>query len=475
MKFRFKPKYLKVLQTDFLVVSAVLLSVFLWSCDPENVIVDKPVNDSVPVTDNLPKGLLYVYDDAALAEITINATVDEWNKLLQWFDMNPDNEEYIVTDFEFKKGKYLHKADSTGLRLRGNTSRRRPEGNKGEVHNPQNPDWKHASFSVKFNKYVKGRKIADQEKINLKWHKDDAMYVREMYCYDLFERAGVWTAPQASYSKLNVRVGNVSAYYGVYLMVEPVDNEFLQNRLAYFGDDQGFLWKANWGADFASADKNKMGLENVTLENTFTPVYDLKTREADIQLAKTQLADFITKFNSKKDADFEQWLTSVMDVELFLKTYAVNVLCGMWDDYWNNKNNFYFYFNSVGRFFFIPYDYDNTLGTSLIMKDAGRQNVLSWGQYSHPLVRKIIDIEKYKNFYLQFLRTLVHPDNDYFYVSKSKARILHWHQLIDEYISNDTGEDMEIIDRPASWGNCGFYRLLDDSNNFFVLKAASIP
>lgn len=441
---------------------------FLWSCDPESIIDNSNNND-------LPKGLHYVYDDESLPEINIKISVDEWNKLLAWFDMNPDNEEYIVTNFSFKKDNNIHKADSTGLRLRGNTSRRRPEGNKGEKHNPQSPDWKHASFSVKFNKHIKGQKIAGQEKINLKWHKDDAMYVREMYCYDLFERAGVWTAPQASYTKLHLNVDKVSAYYGIYLMVEPVDNEFLKNRKQQFGDDQGFLWKANWGADFISADKNKMGLENITLSNTYTPVYDLKSRETDIQLAKTQLADFITKFNNKSGDDFEQWLVSTMDVELFLKTYAVNILCGMWDDYWNNKNNFYFYFNSSGKFFFIPYDYDNTLGTSLLMSDAGRQSVLNWGQKSHPLVRKVLAIEKYKNFYLQFLKNMINPENDLFYVTKSKTRIRNWHKLIENNISNDTGEDMEIIDKPASWGNCGFYRLLDDSNNFFVIKAASIP
>jgi len=109
------------------------------------------------------------------------------------------------------------------------------------------------------------------------------------------------------------------------------------------------------------------------------------------------------------------------------------------------------------------------------MNDAGRQDVLNWGSKSHPLVRKILAIEKYKNFYLQFLRNMIHPDNDLFYVNKSKARIRNWHQLIGNHIANDTGEDMEIADRPASWGNCGFYRLLDDSNNFFVIKAASIP
>jgi spore coat protein CotH len=52
-----------------------------------------------------------------------------------------------------------------------------------------------------------------------------------------------------------------------------------------------------------------------------------------------------------------------MDVDLFLKTYAVSVIVGMWDDYWaDNGNNYYFYFDSDGKVYFIPYDYDNSMG-----------------------------------------------------------------------------------------------------------------
>ena len=63
-----------------------------------------------------------------------------------------------------------------------------------------------------------------------------------------------------------------------------------------------------------------------------------------------------------------------------LKTYAVNVMVGMWDDYWNNSNNFYFYFDGVKKILFHSYDYDNTLGTSLLMTDSGIQNPLILGK-----------------------------------------------------------------------------------------------
>ena len=47
--------------------------------------------------------------------------------------------------------------------------------------------------------------------------------------------------------------------------------------------------------------------------------------------------------------------------------------------------------------------------------------------------------------------------------------------MINQYVSNDTGEDMRILDLPASWGNHSEYRLLiDGSNNYFRVKTATI-
>ena len=166
-----------------------------------------------------------------------------------------------------------------------------------------------------------------------------------------------------------------------------------------------------------------------------------------------------------------------MDVDLFLKTYAVNVTLGMWDDYWSNSNNFYFYFDSDDKFYFIPYDYDNTLGTSLLMVDSGLQNPLQWGKSSeNPLVAKILTIPEYKTQYLKYLNDLVDKKYDLFYATYSQQRILKWRSKIANYISNDTGEDMTIQDLPANWGNQSRYRLLNnDQNNFFSVKANSIP
>lgn len=442
--------------------------------DPE--IIPDP-KDSISTDTIQYYGINYVYDIKGFPVINLTVSTKQWNQLLSNYDMNPNNEEYIAGDFSFSKDDKLAKFDSIGIRIRGNTSRRRPEGVKGEAHNSLNPDWHHASFSIKLNKFVKGQKMQGVEKMNLKWFKDDGMYVRELYCYDLFERFGVWTAPQSSYCRVSIKIREDSklVYYGVYQLLEPVDEEYLKNRATKFPDSKGNLWKANYGADFVNTDRSRMGLENVTLTSTYTPVYDLKTNDKNLEAAKDQLVEFMSSFKNKNGAEFQQWLITRLDVELFLKTYAVNVICGMWDDYWVNSNNFYFYFDSAGKFYFIPYDYDNTLGTSFLMKDSGRQDLLNWGNKNNNLVKKIIDIPEYQTLFKSYIKMLTDPKNKLFHVDASKQRILNWHKMIQNHITNDTGEDMELKDVPASWGNCGFYRLLDNNNNFFVIRAANIP
>ena len=55
------------------------------------------------------------------------------------------------------------------------------------------------------------------------------------------------------------------------------------------------------------------------------------------------------------------------------------------------------------------------------------------------------------------------------------ARIKAWQDKIRDYVSNDTGEDMSIHDRPASWGNHGEYRIMEAGpDNFFSVKIGVI-
>ncbi|GEP50141.1 hypothetical protein FNO01nite_08130 [Flavobacterium noncentrifugens] len=421
--------------------------------------------------------------------ITLQFSEAQWNKILTNFDLNPQNEKKVVAAFTFSSREVNIQLDSIGLKLKGNTSRRRPEGAFGQLHNAQNPDWHHCHFSLDFSKNRPNQLFYGRNKLALKWFKDDAAYAREIYSYDLFRRFGIWTAPLASYCRVYIKVdGTQLANYGVYAMIESVDEDFIRERQGYWSAAVGDMWKGGFGSDGNKADfvqTASMGIEDVTL-NPATSVfyaYDLKTNEDNLVSAKANLTQFISDLNSKTGIDFKNWISSKMDVPLFMRTYAVNVVLGMWDDYWGNGNNFYFYFSPNGKAYFIPYDYDNTLGTSLLISNSGTQNPLGWGTTGKPLITKILTIPEYQILYKNAIKELINPNNNYFSATKSMARIRVWHEKINLYVANDTGEDMVIEDKPASWGNQPNYRLLSGNNqagnngpaNFFSSRAANIP
>ena len=434
-------------------------------------------------------GIAYVWDENVIPEITIHMTKDEWNRLLKRYDEFDHNVDYFHADFTYKKGDQVHFIEDGGVRLRGNTSRRRPEGNGGQMHNSSDPDWHHCHFGINFRKYHKDNDhtVNGIRKVNLKWFKDDPCYVRELYCYDLFRRYGIWTAAHDVYCRvwLDIEGDAEPAYYGVYEMIEPVDDKFIEKRLdGMFENEDGFLWKCVYGvggpADLRSADDNSNRF-NWDQDNGVNYTYEFKGDEEDFAAAKEQLRDFILKLVGKGEESFYKWINEVCDVELLLKTYAVNVALGMWDDMWNNGNNYYLYFNTTDKFdyevFFIPYDYDNTLGTSSncgVQSDAGRQDPYNWGD-SGLLMERMMRFDDFKQIYKDALKELVDPANDLFHMDASVPRIKAWQQKISPYVSNDTGEDMKIEDKPASWGNHGEYRLMDTgSNNYFKVKTETI-
>ena len=445
-------------------------------------------NPDYPDTGWAAGELDWVFDMNVLPEIHIEVSLDQWNQLLDAYDRDSNTNEYVHCDVKFESKGETHDFVDAGLRLRGNTSRRRPEGNGGEDHRTDNTDWHHCHFMLNLHKYQKddAHELHNVRKLHLKWFKDDRAYCRELYCFDLFRRFGIWTATYSSYCRLWIHVEGDSkpAYYGVYSMIEAIDDKYVKKRKDLFGDHKHNLWKCRWGATLNYNDIHSawMGYDD---DSGNSYVYELKSNIENYNAAREQLIEFTRNLTQRTGQDFHDWIAKVCDVRLLLRTYAANVVVGMWDDYWNNSNNFYIYFNSSDKdnykFFFIPYDYDNTLGTSNycgVQSDSGRQSPLQWGDTGRcPLIGKLLEFDDYRAIYIEALHELCAQENGLFHYSSSIPRIQAWHDMIRDYVVNDTEEDCEIKDRPAGWGNQYDYRILDASSsmNFFKVKAESIP
>lgn len=449
------------------------------------------------------ESLNYIFGTDSLAEITLTISRKEWDKLCTNYDKNPKNEDCVHAGFEMKKGDNTWQISDIGMRLRGNTSRLRPQ---------VADKYYQAHFKLKFEEWCddsgEERKLAGCMKgLNLKRFNEDPAYVREVFGYNYFRRNGIWTAPRAGYAHLFINIEEEDGTakkldYGVYAMIEEINKQFLKERSELlqesgtlgggnFSNNKGDLWKCCWQSSNGSSmatdydGYRSFGVEEIFLDESksLRYDYDLKTNKDELVRPRSSFIDFIEELNKLGSEDeIKKFYESKMDVDLFLKTYACNVLLGMDDDYWRNHNNYYFYFDKNGKAYFIPYDYDNILGTNCF-SDTATRNPLDWGEGASeaPLIEKLLSVPEFKQKYVDYLLKLTEEN---LFVTENQTEITRLQDLVRDLTSSkdivyaDTSE--AIDDAVGSW--CSnykegrYYKLLDgdETSNYFKAKANSV-
>lgn len=331
----------------------------------------------------LPSLLLYaqsddswkLFDDSHVARVDITISPES----LQWIYNNVQSDSEHVASFRFRNNWIDETADSIGFRLRGNTSR----------------DSKKKSFKVSFNTFVRGRDFYSIEKLNLNGEHNDPSIIRSKLCFDHFETIGYKTS-RANHIEVYIN----GKYYGLYMNVEHIDEEFIKKN---FADDSGNLWKCLYPADltYKGSDPNIY----INLNNNGTPTYELKTNETQMDFSK--LVRLITVLNNTPSGTLPDSIESIIDIPGVLKYFAMNVLMGSWDDYWALMNNYYLYHEPAKDIFqIIPYDYDNSYGVDWFNINWTTANPYSFPKVvngARPLAEKLMANAQYRNLYTHFM------------------------------------------------------------------------
>lgn len=312
--------------------------------------------------------------------------------------------------------------ENIGFRIRGNTSR----------------ESRKKSFKVDFNHFVKGRQFYDLEKMNLNGEHNDPSIVRAKLCWDMFNQIGV-PASRANHARVYIN----DEYYGLYINVEHIDDEFVQKR---FGSQDGNLYKCLYPADLVYEGPEQY---HYKVYHGDRRAYELKTNQETDDYS--DLVHFIDVLNNTPDSRFKTEIEKIFNVDNFLKCLAMDVLTGSWDDYWYLKNNYYLYHVPASdRFEFIPYDYDNTYGIDWVGGDWGTRDIYNWGHQTEPrpLVERILNVTEYRNQYTQILSDLMENEfsfaNQEPHIDQLKAmitpaaeedhyRTLDWEFSIDDF------------------------------------------
>jgi len=308
---------------------------------------------------------------------------------------------HYIADFIFDNGEERDTLEQVGFRLRGNTSRSSAK----------------KSFKVSFNTYVPGRKYKGLEKLNLNGEHNDPSVIRSRICWDLLRDMGV---PASRSNHIDLYVNGL--YFGIYINVEHIDEEFAENR---FGSQEGNLYKCLYPADLAYKGTNPDSYKFVSGGRR---TYDLRTNTDKDDYS--DLAHFINVLNNTDMWDIPCELDKVLNVDKVLRAMVFDVLSGNWDGPHYNKNNFYLYSNpQSGKFEYIPYDLDNTLGIDWLNKDWGNRNIYNWANSgeNRPLFNKILSNPELRNrfsYYMdQFITEYFNEESLFPYIDDMRSMI----------------------------------------------------
>ncbi|MEP4533234.1 MAG: CotH kinase family protein [Cyclobacteriaceae bacterium] len=345
-----------------------------------------------------------VYDDSILPRIDI--TIDQADLDFILASENRESDQEFTATFQFSSLNFNALEENIGFRLRGNTSRQSAK----------------KSFKVSFNSFEKGRDLKGFEKINLNGEHNDPTIARAKLCWDLMNSLHV---PASRTNHVELYINN--AYYGLYINVEHIDEEFVELR---FGNKDGNLYKCLWPADLKYKGDSPDAYKE---EHSGRRTYELKTNESEDDYSG--LAKFIKVLNQTSSSLFEEEIEKVFDVNSYLRALAVEVLVAHWDNYGINQNNFYLYDNPTdGKFYYIPYDLDNTLGVDFFDVDWADWNIYSWYNDDRPLTKRILAVEKYREEFTRVMDRLLREE---FLPSKLNPRIDELKALIQDAAERD--------------------------------------
>ena len=196
--------------------------------------------------------------------------------------------------------------EDVGFRLKGGISR----------------TWAKKTWKLSFNAFEKGRKWKGLKKLSLKGMSFDPSFLRESTSADVLYSMNLPTS-RYSFAQLNIN----GMDFGLVIMIEHIDDRFLKSR---FGSADGKLYKCDGTLEYMGPDE-----QTYRDEGDYIPKSDA-AEEGDM----SELVQLITVLNKAPDETFMEEMEQILDVEMFLRTWAMEVVTGQTDGTLN-ANNYY--------------------------------------------------------------------------------------------------------------------------------------
>jgi len=221
------------------------------------------------------------------------------------------------------------KLEEVGIRFKGNSSSA-----------PESPFKR--SFLISFSEYEPGQRFMGLRHVALDNGIQFGSLFSERLITDVLRGLDV-KATRCNFARVFLNQTNV----GIYVNVERIDKSFLRR---HFKADKGPLFKVNEGGP--GADLRYVGDDSSVYQKTFE-LHSGKEKEAYLRLL-----EFIRSVNVAPGTNAD--LSKVLDVEAFVKTTAVMLFAGAFDQYtgWGPHNYYLYQDPADERWTYIPWDLD---------------------------------------------------------------------------------------------------------------------
>lgn len=190
------------------------------------------------------------------------------------------------------------------------------------------------ALTLSFDRFTPGQRFHGLRKVHLNNSIQDASYMCENICSELFRKAGVPT-PRVSYATLELN-GNRRGR-GIYVLKEGFTKDMLG---IYFKKTGGNLYDGGFLREITEQLENDGGGDDDVKDWS-----DLKA---------------LAKAAQEPDPD-QRWeeLNKVLDVDRFITYSALEVMTWDWDGYVKNRNNYRVYHDlDTGKMVFFPHGMD---------------------------------------------------------------------------------------------------------------------
>jgi spore coat protein CotH len=234
------------------------------------------------------------------------------------------------------------------------------------------------SLKIRFDKYTDQAPFGRVDRLTLNNNKQDPSRLSQFLSYKLFNESGT-VASRCNFAKVTVN----GRYLGIYSNVESMKPPLLERG---FGDGSGSLFEGTV-TDLLAESVQKF--ERKTDDSDLT---DLQAMAAILEAEQLDVNE----------------LESLLDIQAFIRFWAMESLIGFWDGYTHNQNNYFLYQNPVNsKYYFLPWGTDSAFTNSVPRpisrirnKSFHSNSALANRLYRDPATR-----EMYRKTLVEFLST----------------------------------------------------------------------